>query len=204
MPYPAHRESCSTPAVIQFEMSLNILVHHNGSHGSYLQTWLFFPTLHTRQPTHWSPKEGEESNGKKEMAEKRAVIRAVWIMAWLQDWNKSLVDCIVCRHTGSVSAHHCPATFSKSIHWTNEMGILSSLLRYRHLDTDIFHGVLASEKTCGANLRLKVIFLFSVREEGVNRPSWARKQSRWHHNIWYDFFSKVVFTLHIILRACCF
>lgn len=43
-------ENCSPPAVIHFETSLNVLVGHNGSHGSYLQTCLPFISVHTLQP----------------------------------------------------------------------------------------------------------------------------------------------------------
>lgn len=47
MPEHAQRESCSAPAVIRFEMSLNVLVGHYGSHDSNSKTFVPFIFAHT-------------------------------------------------------------------------------------------------------------------------------------------------------------
>ena len=101
-------------------MSLNVLVSHYGSHGSYLQTCLPFISTHTWTATTHHPqqeREGVKKKKKKTEQEEREKSngrvdekgqwsrRKRWIMARPQDWNKSPVDdSIMCSHRGAV---HC-------------------------------------------------------------------------------------------------
>ena len=106
-------------------MSLNVLVSHYGSDGSYLQTCLPFISTHTHTHTHCThpPPPTREGGGKKKEKKRRRRSSKKeksngrvdergqwsrwkrWIMARPQDWNKSPVDdSIMCSHRGAV---HC-------------------------------------------------------------------------------------------------
>lgn len=101
MPQPAQRESCSPPAVIQFEMSFNVLVGHNGSHGSYLQTCLPFISTHTHtHTTHQFPEEGKGVEKKRERVRKKKVSgreRAVITVVTVNNSMAAGLKQITCR-----------------------------------------------------------------------------------------------------------